>query len=245
MEFKTVRSHFEQNDVVAHYRDAAANLGLWRSEEELFRKYFSPGKSLLELGCGAGRIAIGLWELGYRHILGVDYSKPMVEQARRLNKLLEYGISFQKGDATALNFEDNLFDGAIFGFNGLMQIPTREARKKAMSEVFRVIAPGSFFIFTAHDRQNPKYKKYWHEEKLKWRRQKPQPELDDFGDRYGPSPWGMMFIHVPENKEVREDLKEVGFRIEGDLLRSQNFNEPPDVIEFSDDTRFWIAQKPV
>jgi ubiquinone/menaquinone biosynthesis C-methylase UbiE len=241
----TVLQHFEDPGVVEHYKEAAAQLGLWKSEKLIFQRLFQPDQSLLELGCGGGRIAIGLWELGYRHILGIDYSKPMVDEARKLNRRLEYGIAFQKGDATALDYEDNLFDGAIFGFNGLMQIPTRELRVQAMKEIWRVIRPGAWFVFTSHDRQNPKYKKFWHDEKLKWRKEKQQPELDEFGDRYGESPWGLMYIHVPETREVRRDLKEAGFRVEADVLRSQFCEESLEVQEFSDDCRFWIAQKPV
>ncbi|MDV7397022.1 hypothetical protein RZS08_36825, partial [Arthrospira platensis SPKY1] len=56
---------------------------------------------------------------------------------------------------------------------------------------------------------------------------------------------GDLYIHVPTNDELRQMLKTVGFRIEADVLRSAVANEPPEVREFSDDTRFWVVQKPL
>jgi ubiquinone/menaquinone biosynthesis C-methylase UbiE len=240
---ETVRQHFRDPRAVEHYSRAAANLGLWISEEKVFQQIFQPDQTLLELGCGAGRIAIGLWELGYRQVLGVDFSPEMVERARRLAKLLEYGISFRCGDATALEFEDNLFDGAVFGFNGLMQIPRRERRQKAMSEVARVVRPGGFFVFTTHDRANRRYSRFWEEEKVRWAKGGHDPRLEEFGDRYFEAPEGCTFMHIPNREEVLEDLAGAGWVRREDFLRCEVAREPADVREFSDECRFWIAQK--
>ena len=124
MDSKIVKSYFESDPVVEHYAQAVAHLGLWQSEEKILTRVFKRDVSLLELGCGAGRIALGLYELGYKNILATDYSKGMIKRARHLAKLLEYPVPFRVADATNLEFEDNVFDGAIFGFNGLMQIPS-------------------------------------------------------------------------------------------------------------------------
>src|SRR5690606_329199 len=103
-----------------------------------FQQVFRPEQRLLDLGCGAGRIAIGLWELGFRKIVGVDFAPEMVERAKEVARSRGAEVPFQVGDATALNLEESSFDGAIFGFNGMMQIPRRERRRKAMAEVLRV-----------------------------------------------------------------------------------------------------------
>ena len=244
MRQETVLSYFESEGVVEHYAEAAARIGLWRSEEKLFRRLFKPDDTLLELGCGCGRISFGLAELGYRNLLGVDYSRGMIKRARHLARLLDSPVHFRVGDATKLEFEDNCFDGAIFGFNGLMQIPGRENRETAMAEIHRVIRPGAWFVFTAHDRDNSMHRNFWENEKQRWRRNKQKPELDAFGDRFEPTPLGDLYIHVATNEEMRESLKKVGFRIEADVLRSQLAIESAEVREFSDDTRFWIVQKP-
>lgn len=244
MERKTVLEYFDSEPVVEHYARAAASVGLWRSEAKVFRRLFKEDDSLLELGCGAGRIALGLDELGYRNIIGIDYSPGMIKQARYLARMLDRRVPFRVGDATALEFEDGIFDGAIFGFNGLMQIPGAENRAKALREVFRVIRPGAWFVFTTHDRENPKHRKFWETEKLLWRRSRQRPELDDFGDRFESDGMGELFIHVPTVREMQAALKQTGFRIEANPPRSALASEPPEVREFSDECRFWVVQKP-
>ena len=224
---------------------AATSVGMWLSEEKVFGRVF-PDKnfSLLELGCGCGRIASGMWQSGYTNILATDFSRKMIERARRMARILGYGIHFRVEDAKSLSFDDDLFDGAIFGFNGLMQIPGRLNRVRAMSEVFRVLRKGSYFVFTSHDRDAAKWKKFWKRERMIWRKGRQKQELLEFGDRFEETDMGELFIHVPTREEVRKDLRKVGFKVELDVLRSQLANESLRVREFSDDCRFWIARKP-
>jgi len=239
-----VRKFYNQDDVVDHYSQATSDVGLWLSEEKIFQRVFRTEDRILELGCGAGRIAIGLYELGYTQIFATDYARRMVARARAAAQILDYKIDFGVQDAMSLDFGDETFDGAIFGFNGLMQIPGRDDRKKAMSEIFRVLRPGSWFVFTSHDRNASEHPKFWKAETKRWRAGTQDPELIDFGDRIGGTPWGELYIHVPEPNLIRADLKEAGFRIEADVLRSKIADEPPGVREFSDECRFWVVQRP-
>lgn len=244
MNTETAYQYFKDEAVVEHYAQATADIGLWCSEEAVFQQVFKPEDRLLELGCGAGRISIGLWELGYNQLLGVDISRPMIQRARNINKVLGYGCSFQVGDATSLDFPDATYDGAIFGFNGLMMIPQRENRLQAMREIQRVIKPGGCFVFTAHDRENSEYQSFWRQETLRWQQGEQKPELDTFGDRWESTPSGGMYIHVPENKDLEADLLETGWQIEAHALRNEIASEPADVLDFSDNTRFWVVRRP-
>ena len=244
MEPQSVHEHFSDPRAVQHYAKAAASLGLWVSEERVFQSIFPKEATLLEVGCGAGRISIGLWELGYRHLLGIDFVREMVSEARRLNKKLEYGVSFRHGDATRLDLEDSLFDGAIFGFNGLMQIPGRENRRRAMSEIHRVLRPGGVFVFTTHDRANPRYREFWEAEKRRWENGTMNPGLCEFGDRFYEAPIGCTFMHIPSQAEITLDLEATGWTGIESVHRSEVANEPADVREFSDECRFWIARRP-
>jgi ubiquinone/menaquinone biosynthesis C-methylase UbiE len=239
-----VKAFYDAPVVVDHYRRATANLGLWNSEEIVFRRVFQTDDRLLELGTGTGRIAIGLEEIGYRHVLGMELSKEMVREARRIGKLLESSVSFVQGDATRMKFEDDLFDGAIFGFNGLMQIPGREQRIQAMREIRRVVRPGGAFVFTTHDRHSPRFRKFWQAEQRRWDRGEQQPELLEFGDRWEETDLGSLYIHVPTPEEVREQLQAAGWKCEWDRLRSAIANEPMAIREFSDECRFWLARNP-
>ncbi len=244
MDAKKVKAYFDSEAVVEHYAAAAAELGLWASEEKIFTRLFVREDSLLELGCGAGRIAIGLYELGYTHVLASDYAKAMVLRARRLAELLEYPIPFRVCDATALEFEDNVFDGAIFGFNGLMQIPQVAQRERALREIFRVIRPGAWFVFTSHDRERSAHQDFWAAETMRWEYGTEKAELDDFGDRVEVTDQGAHYMHVPTVAEMQALLAKVGFHLEASIMRSELATESAQVEAFSDDCRFWVVQKP-
>lgn len=243
MEGETVREYFESDVVVEHYADATARLGLWLSEERLLQKLFRPEQSLLELGCGTGRIAFGLYELGYRHLMATDYSKPMIQRARHMAEVLDYPVHLRVEDATALSFEDASFDGAVFGFNGLMQIPKSGQRLQALQEIYRVLRPGAWFVFTTHDRAVLRNQEFWAAERARWDAETQDAALDEFGDRAELTELGQHFMHVPSVEEMTSQLERVGFRLEAHALRSQLANEPQAVREFSDDCRFWVVQR--
>jgi ubiquinone/menaquinone biosynthesis C-methylase UbiE len=242
-----VKAYYDDPSVVEHYRRATANIGLWLSEEIVFTRLFGKTDRLIDLGTGTGRIAIGLAELGYAHVLGLELSREMVKEARRIARLLELPVAFRQGDATRLKFEDNLFDGAIFGFNGLMQIPGKAARREALREIRRVIRPGGALAFTTHDRQSAKFRKFWQQEQARWDKGRQKPELLDFGDRWEQTPLTgePLFIHVPAAAEVREELRATGWKCEWDSLRSAIASESLVTRQFSDECRFWVARKPL
>ena len=243
MKSADVKAYFDAEGVVDHYAQAAGDLGLWVSEEKILTRLFARDDTILELGCGAGRIAVGLYELGYRNVLGTDYSRKMVSRARALAKTLEYPVPFRVGDATDLEFEDGIFDGAVFGFNGLMQIPQASQRLKALSEIYRVLRPGAWFVFTTHDRERSPHRGFWEAETARWEYGTEQPELDDFGDRCEATEHGVHFMHVPTLAEMQAQLTEAGFRLEASVMRSELAAESPEVEAFADDCRFWVVQK--
>ena len=143
-----------------------------------------------------------------------------------------------------MNLEDESFHGVIFGFNGLMQIPGSQGRNQAMKEVFRVLKPGGKFVFTTHDRSMPKWKKFWHKERKKWRKGIEDKTLLEFGDRFEETSKGRLYLHVPEISEIRRSLTQIGFIVEKDLLRSKIATESKLVNEYSDECRFWVSRKP-
>ena len=245
MQADKVKEYYLSDTVVDYYAKATSSVGLWISERKIFQRVFADYEAgLLDVGCGCGRISFGLSQLGYKNLLGIDYSSKMIKKARQIARMQESGLSFQVADATELPFSDNLFEGAIFGFNGLMQIPGRDKRRAALEEIFRVLSPGSYFVFTTHQREMNKWRKFWKQERERWRKGKQAKDLGEYGDRYEPTKLGNLFIHVPAKNDVVKDLEAVGFKLEADVLRSEVAHEPKSVREFSDECRFWVARKP-
>tara|TARA_B100000941_G_C28467850_1_gene534653 strand:+ start:594 stop:1340 length:747 start_codon:yes stop_codon:yes gene_type:complete len=236
--------YFSNLPVLEHYQEATENVGLWNSEDIVFSKTFADRNlKILELGCGTGRISFGLWKKGYKKLTATDFSKPMIKRALNINKKFKTEISFKVEDAIALSFDNESFEGAIFGFNGLMQIPGRNNRLQAMREIQRLLVPGSYFVFTSHDRMMPKWKKFWVQEHNRWTKGKQNSELLEFGDRYEETSRGKLYIHIPDIEDIRFDLVKAGFSVDRDIVKSKISKESKIVHQFSDDCRFWIARK--
>ena len=238
-----VRRWFEDPVAIKHYVRATAAVGLWSSEEKVFPAAFSLDQRILDVGCGTGRITFGLWKMGFRRLAGVDFSPAMIEAARDIGRALGADIPFQVGDATCLEVPAPAFDGAIFGFNGLMQIPGRANRRKALRCLRALVAGGGKLVFTSHDRAFPSARAHWRQtSEGTLRPPKNRGELE-FGDRVGRTEEGSIFMHWPDRTEVLDDLAATGWRHLEDHARSLIANESEAVRAFSDECRFWICRK--
>jgi hypothetical protein len=129
-------------------------------------------------------------------------------------------------------------------FNGLMQIPGRENRRAALGELHRVCAPGAPLLFTTHDRDSSASERAsWRLETLRWVRGQQDPRLVEFGDRYFEDEAGRTFMHLPNRREILADLAATGWRHVFDAMRRDVARESRAVRDFSDECRFWAAER--
>lgn len=234
---------FSHPATVLEYARAAANVGLWRSEQILIEKFIPAEAEILELGAGAGRVALALGKMNFRRLTVTDFAPPMVEIAQAIFEESGIPAQFAVEDATQLSFPRERFDAVIFAFNGLQMIPKIARRRQALREIARVLRPGGIFLFTGHDQTHASRQAHWAIERSRWESATRDPALDDFGDYNHATPQGAMFIHAAVPACVQADLENAGFRVLFSELRSRICEESADVHEFSDDTRFWVCQK--
>jgi ubiquinone/menaquinone biosynthesis C-methylase UbiE len=97
----------------------------------------SDGDRVLDVGCGTGSLSFAVPEVAnVASVTGIDLTPGFVEFATSRNT--DRRISFQRGDARALPFEDNSFDRA-FSMLVLQFIPDG---RRAVAEMKRVVRPG-------------------------------------------------------------------------------------------------------
>lgn len=97
------------------------------------------GVKFLDIATGPGYVAAEAAKRGAT-VLGIDFSKAMVEQARRLHADLD----FREGDAEALPLGNGLFDSAAMNF-GILHLGHPE---KALVEAHRILRSSGRFAFS-------------------------------------------------------------------------------------------------
>ncbi len=105
------------------------------------------GRRVLDLGCGAGRLATYLRPLVEKYV-GLDVSAHMVKYCEDHFP----GLEFIEGDMRSLTpFDDGAFD-SVFAVANLFDAVSHEERLQVLAEVRRVLAPGGLLVFSAHNR---------------------------------------------------------------------------------------------
>ena len=131
-QIKYTKEFYDQDDNVKRYGQAVDDVGLWNSEKIIFEKYIKKTDNILDIGCGAGRTTINLYKLGYKNIIGLDLSTNLIEYAKNYVRENNLDIEFVNGDATKLEYEDNIFDVVIFSYNCMQCIPGKKNRDSVL-----------------------------------------------------------------------------------------------------------------
>ena len=145
---------FESSNIVNYY---SALEGLQKPEETIFNLLLPELKHMrmLDIGVGAGRTTIYFSGI-VKEYLGIDYSEKMIAACRDKFKEKGKDIVFEVGDARMMNnFNNESFDFILFSFNGVDNV-SYDDRIKILMEVKRVLKPGAYFCFSAHNLQSIK-----------------------------------------------------------------------------------------
>jgi len=232
------QAHWLNPQTALNYARAAVQVGLWASERILINQTF-PNKSakILELGCGGGRVGLGLAKEGYNNLTITDFSPVMVDITRGV--FTEAGMAqsatIEIANACRLAYADRSWDGVVFAFNGLMCLRGRADRLEALAEIYRVLKPGGKFLFTANDREKGEHSDLWKNEAV-------LPGCQN-GDRWHETDSTPVFMHSSTESETHQELVNAGFKIIQNPLRSEVALENSSVKNFAGETRFYIAER--
>jgi len=130
------------------YRDYSDDIAL------VLKTARAAGRSVLELGCGTGRVLLPLAEDGC-HVIGLDSSAALLAIARR--KLAQHGYAKQaadgylkvklvQGDMTDFQLAERGIDFAFVVSNTLMHVTTQAGQLKALQCAQRHLRVGGLLL---------------------------------------------------------------------------------------------------
>ncbi|WP_158606594.1 class I SAM-dependent methyltransferase [Paenibacillus ginsengarvi] len=143
---QAVKQWFEREEQVVYYTNELTET---LTAAERFLLDGLPGSgSVLDTGCGAGRISVELSRQGYE-VTGIDVSEAMIAIARDYSERLGHQIRYVQTNGVTLPLADEQFD-CVLAFKILCYIPTKQLRCAYMKELYRVLKPGGLCVMTQH-----------------------------------------------------------------------------------------------
>ncbi|MDX9755507.1 MAG: class I SAM-dependent methyltransferase [bacterium] len=101
-----------------------------------------PADQILDLCCGNGRHCRGFQALGYPHVLGIDYSFPLLRHAQAAGALTGY----VRADMRRIPCRDQQFEAVFSFFTSFGYFPTDQENHAVLAEIARVLKPGGWFL---------------------------------------------------------------------------------------------------
>jgi ubiquinone/menaquinone biosynthesis C-methylase UbiE len=117
-----------------------------RTEEEiLLERHLGPGQRLLDVGCGAGREAIGFARAGLS-VVGIDVAPAMIAVARERARQSGRAIEFAVAEPLTWPAGDRRFDAIYFSPGIYSHIPGRDRRVRTLARLRDLLAPGGMIV---------------------------------------------------------------------------------------------------
>jgi ubiquinone/menaquinone biosynthesis C-methylase UbiE len=181
-------------------------------DAEFAQRWFTKPGSLIDLGCGTGRLLVPFAKRGFT-VVGVDLSEAMLKVAHHNASLAGLPMTLLKANLVELDaFRDEVFDHAACLFSTLGMIRGKNQRYQMLRHVHRIMKPGGIFIVHAHNRRFGWYRHFG----IRWLLDDVKRAIfggPEVGDRTMPqhlraSP---MTLHHFSKPEIIQTLHEVGF----------------------------------
>jgi SAM-dependent methyltransferase len=141
------REGFEGWDEYAAFYDWENARTLGRRDVPFWRTVaLGAGGTVLELGCGTGRIAMPLGRAGVS-LVGIDRSDAMLARARRRVRRarMDGRVSLVRGDIRSLPFPSAAFSAVIAAYGVLQSLLRERDLAATLQAVHGVLRPGGMF----------------------------------------------------------------------------------------------------
>jgi ubiquinone/menaquinone biosynthesis C-methylase UbiE len=101
-----IKFYSDDKNLVELNKDTRNPLKMW--EKDVASNYFPQNASILDVGCGMGREAFNLYNMGFK-ITAIDISEKAIKGAKKIASELNHNITFLLTNGVYLPFNDNFF----------------------------------------------------------------------------------------------------------------------------------------
>jgi ubiquinone/menaquinone biosynthesis C-methylase UbiE len=114
-------------------------------EQALLEGYLTRGSRLLDVGCGAGREAVGFARAGLS-VVGIDVAPAMIDRARERAQAAGLAIEFVVGEPLTWPAPGAPFDAIYFSPGIYSHIPGRARRVRTLARLRGLLARGGLIV---------------------------------------------------------------------------------------------------
>ncbi len=154
--------------------------------EEIFEK--NGARDILDAGGGEGRIALPLYEDGYK-VVNADASEDLLQKMKKKNK----NVGAVASDLRDLPLDKGSFDAVTYNWHVFCDILGNKSKRRVLEEAYRVLRPDGTIVLDLPDRDAGEFKK------------------DGVYINY-PGGENIFVGYVPSEEEMQRFLEEAGFR---------------------------------
>lgn len=142
------RTVLEKYDRQAPYYAAVEGDAVEPSLLERIRRRVRQGGTILVIGSGTGREALGLAEEGWR-VSGVDFSAAMIDIARQEAKRRDLDVSFHQADLLEHHANPGSLSAVVFTYEVYSFLPDPRRRRELLMSLSRWLEPGGCVFLSA------------------------------------------------------------------------------------------------
>ena len=202
-----VRYWFEGAEQVEHY-SATRHQGLSPAEQWLLRS-LNTREPILDIGCGAGRVALQLAQRGAA-ITAADISRPLLRIAQHSAYERAMRLHWVQTDPLRLSFANGAFQ-SVLAIKVYCYIPTRNLRIGYLREIARLLRPrGELFMtqyVTPEEWMSSAYDDHYQQIA-------PGYTVLEEGDTFSVGEYGHSYVHWFTEQQLREEIQASGFKID-------------------------------
>jgi SAM-dependent methyltransferase len=207
--------HAELSDVSLAYDERFSGGNDGELDEQILAEHLQPPGLVVDLGSGAGRLALPLARRGLR-LLAVDLSRPALAALSAQGAAEHLSIDCVRANLVELDgLRDSSAEYCISMFSTLGMIRGQENRRQFLRHVERILKPGGRFVVHVHNR----WYHLWQPQSRAWFVRNLWQSIFrrdvEAGDKYF-TYHGVpnMFVHAFTRRELLGDLRAAHFSIE-------------------------------